>query len=67
MKKRGQVTGTLASFAIALAVAGAFFAATSAGGYPPSARYGGTAWVFLLALIVALPTVLPLFKRRSGG
>ncbi|MBI4307325.1 MAG: hypothetical protein HY684_00770 [Chloroflexi bacterium] len=36
-------------------------------GYSVVARYGGAAWVFLLALIVAMPVVLPLFKRRMGS
>ncbi|MEK7681365.1 MAG: hypothetical protein AAB369_00885 [Chloroflexota bacterium] len=67
MKENARLVGTLISFGIALAAAGAFFAVTGAGGYTAVARYGGAAWVFLLALIVAMPTVLPLFKRRSGG
>lgn len=67
MKENARLVGTLVSFGIALAAAVAFFAVTGAGGYTAVARYGGAAWVFLLALIVAMPTMLPLFKGRSKG
>ncbi len=53
------------SFGTAVALAGIFFAYTSlAGGYNILARYGGAVWVFILSLIIALPTVSPAVKRR---
>ncbi len=54
------------SVGIAVVLAGAFFAGTTlAGDYNALARYGGAAWIFLLALIVGLPTITPLIKRRN--
>ncbi len=53
------------SFAVAVVLGGIFFAYTTiAGGYNTLARYGGAVWVFILALIIALPTVAPAVKRR---
>lgn len=63
--KRALRTSYLVSFAFALLLAGGFFAFTSlSGDYSMLARYGGAGWVFLLALIIALPTVTPIMKRR---
>lgn len=59
---------TIISFAWAMLLAGAFLAATSLrGDYNAVTRYGGAAWVLLLALVVALPTVAPIVKRRMRG
>lgn len=50
---------------LALLAAGLFFTATLlAGGSGWVARLGGSGWVFLLALIILMPTVTPLVKRR---
>lgn len=55
----------LVSLAFALALSGTFFTYTSLQeGYNALARYGGAFWVFLLGLIIALPTVAPMMKRR---
>ena len=43
---------------------GAMFFVASAG-YPPVARAGGTAWVALLTLIVAMPLVITAIKKRT--
>lgn len=52
---------TLTSLIIALS----FFALASAmGKYAPTAIYGGTAWVFLLSMIVTMPTITPWVKNR---
>jgi hypothetical protein len=49
---------------IALAAAGAFLAATTLrGDYDWVARLGGAAWVFLLSMIILMPTVTPWVKR----
>jgi len=43
----------------------AFLAVTFlVGDYTAMARYGGAVWVFILGLIIALPTVTPMVKRR---
>jgi hypothetical protein len=52
---------------IALTVAGAFLAATTLrGNYDWVARLGGAGWVFLLSMIILMPTVTPWVKRRLG-
>jgi len=51
--------------AIALTVAGLFLAATTfRGDYTWVARLGGAGWVFLLSMIVLMPTVTPWIKTR---
>ncbi len=50
---------------ISLAIAGIFFAVTVlTGDYSWVARVGGSAWVFLLSMIILMPTVTPLVRRR---
>ena len=52
---------------IALLGAGAFLAATTlSGDYDWVARLGGAGWVFLLSMIILMPTVTPWLKRRLG-
>jgi len=52
---------------IALLGTGAFLAATVLGGdYDWVARLGGAGWVFLLSMIILMPTVTPWLKRRLG-
>ena len=53
---------------ISLAIASAFFAVASAmGKYTATAVYGGMAWVFLLSMIVTMPTITPWVKSRLKG
>ena len=48
--------------------AGAFFAVTAlTGDYSWVARVGGSGWVFLLSMIILMPTVTPWLRRRLGG
>ncbi|MBI2853663.1 MAG: hypothetical protein HYX87_01920 [Chloroflexi bacterium] len=55
----------LVSFGASAIAALTFLLITSlTGGHTPLTRIGGTLWVFLLSLIIALPTVTPAFKRR---
>jgi len=50
---------------IALTAAGLFLAVTvSTGDYTWVARLGGSGWVFLLSMIILMPTVTPWVKRR---
>lgn len=54
--------------AISLALALAFVAVSTAmGKYTDVARYGGAVWVFLLSMIITMPTVTPLVKKRLKG
>ncbi len=63
-----MVVSYVVSLAVALVASIAFFAYTSLrGAYNVVARYGGAFWVLLLALIIALPTVSPVMKRRYRG
>ena len=46
-------------------VAGIFFAVTVlTGEYSWVARAGGSVWVFLLGMIILMPTVTPLVRKR---
>ena len=48
--------------------AGAFLALTLlTGDYSWVARAGGSAWVFLLSMIILMPTVTPWLRKRLGG
>lgn len=49
---------------LSVIAAGLFLLATLvAGEYESVARFGGAAWVFLLAMIILMPVVTPLVKR----
>ena len=53
---------------IATAAAGLFLVATFASDrYGYVARFGGAAWVFLLSMIILMPTVTPIVKRLLSG
>lgn len=65
MKVRSAgVISALIYTGISLAVSGAFLAVTLVGNYSWVARIGGAAWVFLLSMIVFMPVVTPVVKRR---
>ena len=53
--------------AISAAGSGAFLIATLLGDYSWVARFGGAGWVFLLSMIILMPTVTPWVKRRMGA
>ena len=45
-----------------------FFAITVlTGDYSWVARVGGSAWMFLLSMIILMPTVTPWLRKRLGG
>ena len=49
---------------IAAVAAGLFLVATfSSNDYSNVARFGGAAWVFLLSMIILMPTVTPIVRR----
>ena len=65
------MSGTALSWVISLGVAGAgalaFLLVTLlTGDYDWVARLGGAAWVFMLAVIIGLPTVMPLMRSRGA-
>ncbi len=54
--------------AVSLMVTGIFFAVTVlTGDYSWVARVGGSVWVFLLGMIILMPTVTPLVRKRLEG
>ena len=63
MKSVGAISAVIYT-GISLAAAGLFLAATLAGEYTLVERIGGAGWVFLLSMIILMPIVTPLVKRR---
>jgi len=63
MKNVGLISALIYT-GISLTAAGVFLGITLAGDYSWVARIGGTTWVFLLAMIVLMPVVMPLVKKR---
>lgn len=62
---RSAYISALVYTGIALLAAGAFFAATVlTGDYTRIARLGGAGWVFLLSMIILMPTVTPWVKAN---
>ena len=59
------LVGAIICTSIAVLGAGTFLAATIlSGDYDWVARLGGAGWVFLLSMIILMPTVTPWLKRR---
>lgn len=52
---------------ISLVAAGLFVAATLSGKYTSVERFGGAGWVFFLSMIILMPVVTPMVKKRLGG
>lgn len=66
--RRVALFSALIETGLSLLAAGAFLAVTVlTGDYGWVARGGGTTWVFLLSMIILMPTVTPWLKRRLGG
>ena len=67
-EQRARYISALIYTAISLLGAVAFLAATTLrGDYNWVARLGGAGWVFLLLMIILMPTVTPWLKKRLGG
>ncbi len=67
-QKAAMRTATIFSLAFGLVLAAVFFAITSlTGNYNAITRYGGSVWVLILAIVIALPTVAPAIKKRMRG
>ena len=49
---------------IALTITGIFLVITLVGDYNWVTRLGGAAWVFLLSMIILMPVVIPLVKKK---
>ena len=61
----GQLSAVIYT-SLALAAALAFFLVTLLGDYSWVARIGGAGWVFGLSMIILMPTVTPLVRKRLG-
>jgi hypothetical protein len=67
MKRKAVLVALLIYGSISAGAAGIFFAATSLSGpYPAVARFGGAVWIFVLAVIVTMPLVIPHVQARVG-
>lgn len=65
--ERAGILSALLYTSISLLAAAIFLAATiGTGGYPWVARLGGAAWVFLLSMIILMPTLTPWVRKRLG-
>ncbi|MBI2868614.1 MAG: hypothetical protein HYX96_02165 [Chloroflexi bacterium] len=67
MKNSIGRTSALIYTSISLLAAGLFLTVTILGDYTWVARIGGAAWVFLLSMIILMPVITPLVKRRAQG
>ncbi len=65
MKSVGFIS-TVISAGISVTVAGLFLVATLAGEYTLVERIGGVGWVLLLSMIILMPIISPLVKRKRG-
>jgi hypothetical protein len=71
MRFSAQDAGRLSAaiyMTVSTLAAGIFFAITVlTGDYSWVARVGGSAWVFLLSMIILMPTVTPWLRKRLEG
>lgn len=63
MKNTGLISAIIYT-GISLLAAGLFIAATLTGQYTAVDRFGGAAWVFLLCMIILMPIIIPLVKKK---
>lgn len=49
---------------ISLVLALAFYLVTGGGKYDAVARVGGAIWIFILAMIITMPVIIPWIKKR---
>ncbi len=63
MKGTGFISAVIYT-SISVLAAGLFLLGTVAGEYTLVERIGGIAWVFLLSMIILMPVVTPLVKRK---
>ena len=66
MKSVGFVSAIIYT-GVSLLAAGLFLLATLPGRYTLVERAGGTAWVFILSMIILMPVVTPLVKKRISS
>jgi hypothetical protein len=62
--KNPTVLSAIIYTGISLAAAGFFIVGTLPGHYTAVERFGGAAWVFLLCMIILMPVVIPLVRKK---
>ncbi|HJX12162.1 MAG TPA: hypothetical protein VJ377_01405 [Dehalococcoidales bacterium] len=63
MKNIGTISALIYT-GLSVLTAGIFLLGTLAGEYTLVERIGGTGWVFVLSMIILMPIVTPLMKKR---
>ena len=63
MKSIGFISAVIYT-SISVLAAGLFLLGTVAGEYTLVERIGGTTWVFILSMIILMPVITPLVKKR---
>ena len=63
MKHIGLVSAAIYT-GISLLAAGLFIVATLPSQYTSVDRFGGAAWVFILCMIILMPVIIPLVRKR---
>lgn len=63
MKKVGSISAVIYT-GISVLAAGLFLLSTISGQYALVERIGGMAWVFLLSMIILMPIITPLIKKK---
>ena len=70
MRLKVDLAGRLSALiytSVSLLAVGAFLAVTTfTGDYSWVARLGGAAWIFLLCMIILMPTLTPWMRTRLG-
>ncbi|MGA2369009.1 MAG: hypothetical protein ABSF74_10640 [Dehalococcoidia bacterium] len=62
--KNSDLISALIYTGISLLAAGIFIVATLSAKYSNVDRFGGAAWVFILSMIILMPVVIPIVKKR---
>jgi hypothetical protein len=65
MKSVGLISAVIYT-GISLAAAGLFILSAKPASHTTVERLGGAAWVFFLSMIILMPVVIPIVKRRLG-
>ncbi len=66
-KRNPGLVSALIYTSISVAASAVFFIVTTAGSYDLIARVGGAAWVFLLSMIILMPIITPLVKKKYNS